>query len=154
MLRMTTKGIRHSLALGMLVVLILSLGFWFFRHDRLPRTVHVATGEKEGLYHLVGEKVKDSLARQLNRKISIDATAGSGDNLVRLKKGEVNLAIVQGGTDGMEDVSVITPLYPELLMVIVRKGRDITSIPDLAGKNVALGKKQDLETGKAHRKIS
>ena len=137
---MTTKGIRHLVALGMLVVLIISLAVWFFRRDRLPRTVRLATGDTEGLYYLVGSEIMDSLGRRLHREISIKPTAGSLENLDLLVRGEVDLAIVQGGTVAMEDVSVVTPLYPELLLVIVRKGRDITSIPDLKGKNVALGK--------------
>jgi TRAP transporter TAXI family solute receptor len=123
----------------MLLVFVGSLLFWMFRSEGLPQTVRIATAEVPGVYHLVGEQIEKSLGDRLDRIIEIVTTQGSVDNFRQLNAGKVDLAIVQGGTVPIQDVSVVTPLYPESLIVIVRKSRDIETIPDLADRNVALG---------------
>lgn len=59
---------------------------------------------------------------------------------------EVDLAIMQAGAFDMKDpdnpsndLVAIAPLYPEVVFVIARNGRNIKSIRDLQGKNVSLG---------------
>ena len=39
----------------------------------------------------------------------------------------------------MKDLFVVTPIYKELVHVIVRKGRGMDSIPDIDGRRVAVG---------------
>lgn len=141
MYRLTTTGIRHWVALGMLLILLASVAIWLLRPDRLPWTVRLATGEQGGLYSLVGSELGESLEDRVNRRVSIEPTAGSQENFQRLVDGHVQLAIVQGGSVPIEDVAVVTPLFPEILMVIVRKGSGIEKVSDLAGKNIALGKR-------------
>lgn len=137
---LTTNGIRHWLVVGMLILLIASLAFWFLGGERLPWDVRVATGEEGGLYNLVGQKITGALSERLGRRVTPVITAGSQENFQRLLDREVDLAMVQGGTVSIQDVAVITPLYPEFVLVIVRRGRGIEQIFDLAGKNIAIGR--------------
>ncbi|HAY80208.1 MAG TPA: hypothetical protein DCY79_10425 [Planctomycetaceae bacterium] len=140
MRHLTTTGIRHWLAVGMVVVIVVLVAFWFFSGERLPRKVRLATGESGGLYNLVGKKVAAALNQRIDREVVPVATAGSRANFQMLFDGEAELAIVQGGTLDIQEVSVVTSLYPEYVMVIVRRGRGIEAIADLFGKNVAIGR--------------
>lgn len=139
MARTSTKAIRKWVTWIVLILFVISLGVWFLRREPLPRTIRIATGEDEGLYHLLGDTLKPHLAQRTHRRVEIQSTKGSVENLADLLSGKADLAIVQGGSVELDGVSVVTPLFPELVFVIVREGSDIREIADLAGKNVSLG---------------
>ena len=135
-----TKTLGRWLTWSMAAVLIVSVVIWIAGRETLPRKIVVATGEEGGLYYALGCEVQASLGRRLDRTPEIRATAGSVQNVELLRRGEAQLAIVQGGSIALQELSVITPLYPELVLVIVRKDRNIDTMPDLLGRNVALGR--------------
>lgn len=139
MSRVSTSNIRHWFTLLMLVLLVSSVVVWFVRWDRLPRTIRIATGEGGGLYHSLGESLQVSLRERTGRDVAVQSTRGSEENFRLLQSGDVDLAIVQAGAVPIQDVTVITPLFPEYLFVIVRKGSTIRSVLDLAEKSVSLG---------------
>ncbi len=139
MARTTTKTIRKWVTWIITIVFVISLAVWFLGRDTLPRTVRIATGQKEGIYYRLSIAMKSPLSEQARRRVVVETTNGSVDNLRMLVSGEVDLAIVQGGSVPMDDVSVVTPLFPELVLIIVRKGSGIEEIADLAGRNVSLG---------------
>jgi len=118
---------------------VISLGLWFLNRETLPRTIRIATGEDKGLYHRLGRALRSPLARRTHRHVVIESTEGSVENLRKLRLGQVDLAVVQGGSDPMGDLSVVTPLFPEFVFVVVRKGSGIEEIADLVGRNVSLG---------------
>lgn len=140
MAQATTNTIRKWATGIIAIVLVVCVMVWFVRRDRLPSTIRIATGHKEGLYCLFGNAIKDVLAAKLNRRVAVDTTEGSVDNLRRLLSGEADLAVVQGGSVSLDGVAVVTPLFPELVLVIVRKNSGILEIADLAGHNVSLGR--------------
>lgn len=123
----------------MSLVCISSLVAWFVGLDTLPATIRVATGEKGGLYFRVGKSMESSLKQRIRHRISVDSTRGSQENFERLIRGDAQLAVVQGGAVPLEQVSVVTPLFPELVFVIARKGTNVMNVADLSGKKVALG---------------
>ncbi|MBC8350805.1 MAG: TAXI family TRAP transporter solute-binding subunit [Planctomycetes bacterium] len=135
-----TKTLGKWLTWSMLVVLILSVTIWFAGRETLPRKIVIATGEKGGLYYALGAELQTSLRKRLGRMPDVLTTAGSVKNVELLNHEEAHLAIVQGGAVAMDEVTVITPLYPELVLVIVRKDHDMESMADLLGRNVALGR--------------
>jgi len=141
MARTTTKAIRKWATWIIAIVFVISLGVWFVRRETLPRTIRIATAEKDGLYHKLGLALKSPIERRIHRNVVIDSTEGSVENLRKLRSGEVDLAVVQGGAIRMDDLSVVTPLFPELVLIIVRKGSGIEKIADLAKRNVSLGPK-------------
>ena len=140
MARATAKTIRRWVTWIVVLVFVLSLGVWFLRRDPLPTTVRIATGDKDGLYFRLGKALEPSLSEQTRRKVFIEATNGSVDNRRLLVEGTVDLAVVEGGSVRMDDISVVTPLFPELLLIVVRKDRQIETIADLVGRNVSLGR--------------
>lgn len=141
MSQITTGRVRKWFTLGVTLVLITSLIAWFLQRETVPREVRIATGVKQGLYHKVGSTLRDSLGQRIRSTIAVLETDGSEENFQLLINGKVDLAIVQGGSVPIEEASVITPLFREFVFVIVRKGTNIQSVWELAGRKVCLGRK-------------
>lgn len=139
MTQITTGRVRKWVTLGMTLILIASLVAWFLQHERFPRQIRIASGTRQGLYHKVGSTIRDSLSQRIRSEILVEESEGSGDNFLRLLSGQADLAIVQGGSVPIEEVSVITPLFREFVFVIVRKDTNIRNVWDLAGHKVCLG---------------
>ncbi|UCF34914.1 MAG: TAXI family TRAP transporter solute-binding subunit [Phycisphaerales bacterium] len=137
----STTVLRRVLGWIMAGVLVVSVVGWYA--TRVPNEIKIATGEKGGQYYKLGEHLKDSLEARTGRHVIVEATRGSVDNADRLLSEEadrtVDLAILQGGAVSMDRLAVIAPYYPEVVHVIVRKGRGIRSIADLTDRTVVLG---------------
>ncbi len=123
----------------MLIIFVTSLTAWFFGRDRLPRTIRIATGDQGGLYHKFGNDLPPFLGTKTGRPVFVTSTPGSQENYTRLLKKRAELGIVQAGSVPVENLAIVTPLFPEFLFVIVRRSENISSIRDLAGRNIALG---------------
>jgi len=147
MSRVSTSKIKTWITVIIVLAIATSVVTWLLRRDTFPATVHIATGERGGLYHKVADSVDKSLRKRTRHLLNETATQGSEENFRLLQQGKVQLAIVQGGAVPLEELDVVTPLFPELVFVIVRKSSGILNISDLAGKHIALGK-----TGSGNRK--
>ncbi len=104
----------------------------------------LATGPKSGTYHGLGI----ALARVLRdsgavASVELRATDGSAENmqLIGERRGEVDLAFVQGDASPSTYARLITVLYDEVLHILISNeaGGNIRSVYDLQGKRVALG---------------
>lgn len=137
----TTRRVRTWATLGMTFLLITSLLVWMLQRETVPRQIRIATGSQQGLYFKVGSTIGAALEERIGSKIDIKRTDGSKDNFQLLKAGQVDLAIVQGGSVPIEEASVITPLFREFVFVVVRKGTNIQSVWELSGRKVCLGQK-------------
>ena len=74
--------------------------------------------------------------------LEVRATKGSVENLALLSKGEVALALVQGGVDGGGSASALTSLgsvYYEPLWLFHRRDLVVKRLSDLAGARLAVG---------------
>ena len=139
MSKITTKRIRNWISLGMLVIFVTSLTAWFIGRDRLPRSIRIATGDEGGLYHKIGNDIEPFLTIKTGRPVIVTSTPGSRENYTRLNKKQAELGIVQAGSVPVENLAIVTPLFPEFLFVIVRRESKITTIRQLAGRKIALG---------------
>lgn len=137
--RVTSKRIRKWVTAVMIVTLIASLVGWLLQRHRTTGPIRIATGERGGLYYKVGKAIQDSLRERTGRETNVISTHGSQENYLQVSNGKAEFAIVQGGAVPIEKMSVVTPLFPELVFVIVRRNRSIEHISDLAGRRVALG---------------
>jgi TRAP transporter TAXI family solute receptor len=140
MTQITTGRVRKWVTLGMTLVLVTSLIAWFFQRETFPRQIRIATGARQGLYHKVGSTIRESLKKRIRSAVDVEETDGSAENFQLLLTGQADLAIVQGGSVPIEEVSVITPLFREFVFVIVRKGTNIQGVWELAGRKVCLGR--------------
>jgi TRAP transporter TAXI family solute receptor len=134
-----TGSVRRWLAWAMLAVLVGSLGVWNLTRERLPATVRIATGAEGGLYHHVGRVLAVEFQRRTGRRVELIATEGSVENRQLLLRGGADLAILQLGTVEKAGIAALSPLYREVIHVVVRRGRGIASPRDLDGRAVILG---------------
>jgi len=123
----------------MLFIFVTSLTAWFFGRDRLPRSIRIATAEEGGLYYKIGHDIKPFLISETGRNVSVTSTPGSQDNYTRLRDRRAELAIIQAGSVPVEELAIITPLFPEFFFVIVRRDSQITTVRELEGRAIALG---------------
>lgn len=136
-----TKTIGRWLTWGLVAAIALSLLFAYLRRDPLPWTIHVASGEQGGQYYFVGESIGASLYKRTGHRVLLHATQGTLQNYEHLRKGEAHLAVMQAGATTTQGVVAVTPLYPEAVLIVTRRSRDLHTPEDLEGRNVALGKK-------------
>lgn len=130
---------RKWLAIVPLAIIVTSVTVWLATRDTLPKTIRVATAEQGGLYHEFGEALQASLERRTGRRVEVVRTEGSVENRELLLAGKVDVGIIQGGSAAIDGLTVIAPLYPEVVHVVGRLGFEIESIGDLKARRVVLG---------------
>src|SRR5207237_2523031 len=106
-----------------------------------PKVVRIATGAKDGAYYAFAQRYARLLA---NDGISLEvvSTAGSVENFDLLKKGEVSLALVQGGSatdDDKERLQSLGSLFLEPVWVFTRKQKNIKRFSVFTEKRVEDG---------------
>lgn len=123
----------------MLGVVVVSIITWFATRESLPREIRLATAKSGGLYSEFATKLKPYLEQRTGSSVILQTTQGSVENVDLLRRGEVQLAIMQAGTTDHEGVVALAPLYPDVVHVVVRKGSDIQTIRDFAGRHASMG---------------
>ena len=135
---------KESLTILGSALLIVILGFWVayqFVQPAPPDTIIMSTGREDGAYFLFAQQYRDMLARS-GITLEIRTSAGSLENVERVRKGEVDIAFVQGGTypaKYREHVISLGSLYYEPLWVFYRSGTPVSQIIGLSGKRIAIG---------------
>ncbi|MBK8976266.1 MAG: TAXI family TRAP transporter solute-binding subunit [Planctomycetes bacterium] len=125
------------------VTLIVALGLlaaWQFVGEPPPRRLVMATGVENGGYDRGGQALRDALAAD-GIEVELRRTAGSLENLELLRRREVDVAFVQGGTvgDRTEGLVGVASLYHEPLWIFVRDDAQFELVPDLRGKRLQIG---------------
>ena len=132
-------SLRTWVTIGVVLLLVSSLAGWFFTRDRLPPTIRIAAGAKGGLYYDLATDIAEILEQRTGVPVEVIETHGSANNCELLDAEQADLAIVQGDTVYDESIVPLTPLFPEIVHVIVRRDSGIRRISDLADHQVALG---------------
>lgn len=110
----------------------------------------IAGGGPTGVYFDYGSHLAEELSSSLDIRMTVDETAGSVDNLLRVDSGEALIGFAQGdaAADAVAgagafpeplEVQAIARLYDEYLHVVVRGDSEIDDLADLAGRDVSLG---------------
>ncbi len=124
-------------------VLVSSAVAWLVTREITPRQVRIAAGPEGYLYQQVARELKDHLQRRTGREVIVLQTAGSIENHRRLLSIDpaerVDLAILQGGAVQMDGLTVVAPLYPDVVQVIARSELGIKSLRDLQGRRIIIG---------------
>ncbi len=127
-----------------LILLIVAIAFFVtyqFVEPPPPNTVRIATGNKDGAYYAFAQRYAALLAQD-GITLEIVPTAGSAENLALLKKGDVSLALVQGGSTSEADQAELQSLgsmFLEPLWIFTGRKVNIKRIADLKGKRIAVG---------------
>ncbi|MCI5132241.1 MAG: hypothetical protein D3904_12145, partial [Candidatus Electrothrix sp. EH2] len=89
---------REIILISLVVVIIIagSLGIWLYTRDTLPDVIGIASGSPGGEYYQFGDKLEKKLnSRRPGITTKNIATVGTMENLRLLKKGAVELALLQ-----------------------------------------------------------
>jgi len=127
-----------------LLLLVMAGFFIAFKYIKPapPDHVVIATGEANGGYHRYAQQYQDYLANE-GITLEIVETQGSVDNINRLRRGEVDIAFVQGGTapENMQNVNLqgLASLYYEPLWLFHKSGLQLDRIGELPGLQVSVG---------------
>jgi TRAP transporter TAXI family solute receptor len=106
-----------------------------------PREVRIATGMADGAYLEFAQRYADLLARD-GVTLRVVPTAGAVENLQMLRRGDVTLAIVQGGVATEEDrnqLQSLGSLFLEPVWVFTRDNSPADRLSALSGKRIAIG---------------
>ncbi|MCW8943461.1 MAG: TAXI family TRAP transporter solute-binding subunit [Sedimenticola sp.] len=126
-------------------ILLVLIGFiltYQFVQPAPPDSISIASGQKEGAYYLFSQQYQKRL-QQEKIQLEVVNTAGSIENIQRLIRGDVQAALVQGGTTGHDaaetDLRSLGSLYFEPIWVFHRKNVPVLHLTDLLGKRIAIG---------------
>jgi TRAP-type uncharacterized transport system substrate-binding protein len=127
-------------------LLIAIIGFWAayqFVRPAPPDRIVMSAGREEGAYYKFAQRYRDILARD-HITLEILPSAGSGENIQRLQaeEGGVDIAFVQGGTDGSQGPHALMSLgsvFYEPVWVFYRSTDQVDRLNGLAGKRISIG---------------
>lgn len=112
-----------------------------------PRSISIATAGEHGHYYRIGNLIKKTMAKHRGREVRVQATQGSLDNIDRVRRGDADFALIQGGIRETEDVkfdqlTAVAGIGWQYVHILVPNHSGITSFKGLAGKRVSLGPKK------------
>ncbi|MCC8060615.1 MAG: TAXI family TRAP transporter solute-binding subunit [Clostridiales bacterium] len=112
----------------------------------------MGTGSATGNYYAFGNAMCTVINQVTGANLTVNATGGSTENARLLGSGENEFALIQTDVysyahDGIElfdgdpitNFQAITTCYPEMVQIVVRKDSGISSVADMAGKNICVG---------------
>ena len=123
------------------IILLGLIVAFMFMAPAPPKRIVLAGGAKGGAYVAAAESLAGSL-RAVGVEAEVLETAGSVDNLSRVKKREADVGIVQTGLAeglGQDGVNSLGAMYYEPLWVFHRKTARVDELQDLKGLKVAIG---------------
>ncbi|MEN9476709.1 MAG: hypothetical protein RLZZ300_850, partial [Pseudomonadota bacterium] len=112
-----------------------------------PKRIVITTGGEAGAYYQFAQRYAAILAKN-GITLEVKSSAGSLENLDRLKADEAQVGFVQGGVvppkedpDAEDDSGLLSlgSLFYEPVWVFYRGERDLTRLTDLRGKRIAIG---------------
>ena len=140
-------SLRDLLATAWPIALIAAIGFavaYRFVEPAPPRQMTITTGSESGAYYLFAQRYAEILARN-GVTLTVKTSAGSIENLGRLRQGQADVGLVQGGIaapetseDGVTLTSLGSVSY-EPVWLFYRGERTFDKLRQLAGKRIAVG---------------
>jgi len=143
-------SLRDLFATAWWIILIVGIGFvvaFQFVEPAPPRTIVISTGGESGAYYQFAQRYAGILARN-GITLEIRTSAGSLENLARLKDDEAQVAFVQGGVvespddpDTEDDSGLLSlgSVFYEPVWVFYRGEKELNRLSDLRGKRIAIG---------------
>jgi TRAP transporter TAXI family solute receptor len=126
------------------LALIVAIGFLItYRYIGAPppTSIKIATGAKDGAYYAFAQQYARLLAAD-GIALEVVPTAGTVQNLELLERGDVSLALVQGGCateDDRAQLRSLGSLFLEAVWVFTPRDSPVRRLDDLEGKRVAVG---------------
>jgi TRAP transporter TAXI family solute receptor len=147
-------SLRDLFATAWWIFLIAGIGFviaYQFVEPAPPKRIVITTGSDSGAYYLYANRYAAILAKN-GITLEVKTSAGSLQNLERMKNGEADIGFVQGGvveraenadpdadSDADSDLMSLGSVFYEPVWVFYRDAKRIHRLSDLRGKRVAIG---------------
>ncbi len=143
-------SLRDLFATAWWIILIVGVGFvvaFQFVEPAPPKRIVITTGGQAGAYYQFAQRYAAILAKN-GITLEVKASAGSLENLERLKKDEAQIGFVQGGVvepksdpDAEDDSGLLSlgSVFYEPVWVFYRGDKEMTRLTDLRGKRIAIG---------------
>ena len=129
----SSRAILLSFLFGIAVV---SIGYYLLFGKNKNRWIF-SGGERNGHYDSVAKTIAEVFELESGRKILVEESSGSGENLKKLNQGLADVALLQNDIVGNDGVRAVAKLYSEVLHVIARE-KDL-KIENLHGKRISIG---------------
>ena len=146
----TLREIMKIYGFGLFFTIVVIIVAYQFVEPAPPKTLTIATASSDGAYFSFANEYKKYFTKE-EIELKVLETSGSVENLQLLKDRKVEVAFLQGGVGDAQqfpDAVGLASLYEEPLIIFVRKGVQISTLADFAGKKIAAG-----EEGSGTRKI-
>ncbi len=127
-------------------------GLWFpvsAAEDAVPAELVLGTATTGGGFQLFGQHLAEVIdAVDPDLHVEAIATRGSKQNLLYLEEGKIDIGLVEGNAarqalEGVgrpsADLKVVSVMYPNPGMFVVRANAPYASIEDLRGERIAIG---------------
>jgi len=112
----------------------------------------IGTASISGTYYPTGNSIARVLSSNMKGLVAIaEPTAGSLANIEYLRRGQIDLALLQSDVawqvyntasdTKFRELRVIASLYSEVIQLIVREDSGIKELSDLKGRRIAVGEK-------------
>ena len=143
-------SLRDLFATAWWIFLIVGIGFvvaYQFVQPAPPKRIVITTGGESGAYYQFAQRYAAILARD-GITLEVKSSAGSLENLDRLKADQAQVGFVQGGVvppkedpDAEDDSGLLSlgSLFYEPVWVFYRGERDLNRLTELRGKRIAIG---------------
>jgi TRAP transporter TAXI family solute receptor len=143
-------SLRDLFATAWWIFLIVGIGFvvaFQFVEPAPPKRIVITTGGEAGAYYQFAQRYAALLANN-GITLEVKASAGSLENLERLKADEAQVGFVQGGVmppkedpDAEDDSGLLSlgSMFYEPVWVFYRGERPLTRLTELRGKRIAIG---------------
>lgn len=110
----------------------------------------IAGGGPSGVYYAFGDRLAQEVSERLSSRASVDETAGSVDNVLRVSDGRALLGFAQSdvaadaaaGEGAFAEplgIRAVARLYDEYVHVVVRDDSTVDDVAGLEGRSVSLG---------------
>jgi TRAP transporter TAXI family solute receptor len=143
-------SLRDLFATAWWIVLLAGIGFavaYQFVEPAPPKKIVISTGSESGAYYHFAQRYATILAKN-GITLEVRASAGSLENIDRLKSGEAQIGFVQGGVvppkedpDAEDDSGMLSlgSMFYEPVWVFYRGEKELTRLTELKGKRIAIG---------------
>ena len=135
----TRLASRSVMAFLMGGLCVLSLLLWYITPETIPHQIKITTGEQKGLYHQIGKLMSKVWEQQIGGNFELLLSEGTMENYEALLNGKADLAILQSGVVDLQQMSIIAPLYQEVVHIVVRENSGVRKMSELKGKSILVG---------------
>lgn len=143
-------SLRDLFATAWWIILIVGIGFavaYQFVQPAPPKKIVISTGGESGAYYQFAKRYATILGRH-GVELEVRASAGSLENIERLKNDEAQVGFVQGGVIEQEEnaedaedsgLQTLGSVFYEPVWVFYRSDKKLERLTDLRGKRIAIG---------------